>query len=235
MKKEIVNKILEETETGYDLVAGKFSGTRKNFWADLEFIKDYVSDAETHNNASVLDFGCGNGRLLEILKDKKIEYLGVDVSQNLIDLAREKYPEHATDFQKISGLGSLASEADFFNTVYAIAVFHHIPGKKERAELAKELWRVTKPGGQVVVTVWNLWTEKYRKNIRQNRWRKIFGLSRLGWNDCWISFKDNEGSVFLRFHHAWTTKELEQVFTEAGFFVEKCEVIGGNILLVGKK
>jgi len=245
MKKEIVKKILAETEAGYDLVAGKFSGTRKNFWIDLEFIQEYVQAGDT-----VLDFGCGNGRLLEIFKEKKIKYFGVDVSQKLIDLARVKYPEHAVDFQKISGYGSLALEDNFFNAVYSIAVFHHIPGEKRRKELARELFRVTQPGGYVVVTVWNLWREKYQKNIRQNRWRKFFGLSRLGWNDCLISFKNNEGpastrgndssstrggEIFQRYHHAWTKKELEKVFSKAGFLVEKCEVVGGNILLIGRR
>lgn len=230
MKKNIADKILRETEAGYDQVAGKFSDTRRNFWSDLEFIRDYVNDGDY-----VLDFGCGNGRLLELFKDKRIKYSGLDVSQELINLAQAKYPEHAFDFQKISGSDSLAFERDFFNAVYSIAVFHHIPGKKKRARLAKEIFRVTKPGGRVVITVWNLWREKYRQNITKNRVRKIFGLSRLDWNDCLISFKNNEGKVFQRYHHAWTKDELKNVFSQAGFFAERCEIVGGNILLIGKK
>lgn len=230
MKSEIVNKILEETEIGYDCVAGKFSDTRRSFWRDLEFIGDYAK-----NDDLILDFGCGNGRLLELFRDKKIKYFGLDVSQKLIDLAQVKYLEHATDFHKISGSDSLAFPDNFFNAVYAIAVFHHIPSKKKRLELAQELFRVTKPGGHVVITVWDLSKEKYHKSIIKNRWKKIFGLSRLGWNDCLISFTNNEGKVFQRFHHAWTKNELQEVFTQVGFVVVKCEIIGGNILLVGEK
>jgi ubiquinone/menaquinone biosynthesis C-methylase UbiE len=230
MNLKIVDKILGETEAGYDLVAGKFSDTRKNFWSDLEFIQDYAQDGD-----KVLDFGCGNGRLLEILKEKKLEYQGVDVSQKLIDIAKIKYPEKTATFQKISGSGSLAFASDFFNVIYSIAVFHHIPGEKTRLELARELFRVAQPGGHIVITVWYLWRDKYQKNIYKNRWNKIFFRSRLGWDDCLISFQNNEGKIFERFHHAWREKELREVFSKAGFLVEQCRVIGGNIFLVGKK
>ena len=239
MKKNIVDKILNETEIGYDSVAGKFSDTRRNFWRELEFIGDYIGGGLASIGEAepprVLDFGCGNGRLLELFRDKKIKYFGLDVSQKLIDLARGKYPEHATDFHKISGSDSLAFPDNFFNVTYAIAVFHHIPSEEKRAELAREIFRVTKPDGRVVVTVWDLSKEKHQKNIIKNRWKKIFGLSHLGWNDCWISFTNNEGKVFQRFHHAWTKNELQEVFMHAGFAIEKCETIGGNILLVGKR
>ena len=93
MKQEKINKILSELELGYDQMAEKFSGTRKNFWGDLEFIADYIETGD-----AILDYGCGNGRLLEILKDKKISYAGTDVSGKLIDLAKTKYPEFSQNF-----------------------------------------------------------------------------------------------------------------------------------------
>jgi ubiquinone/menaquinone biosynthesis C-methylase UbiE len=173
--------------------------------------------------------------LLEIFSQKKIDYLGLDISQNLIDVARRKYPDHSSDFQKISGYGSLALEDEFFNAVYSVAVFHHIPGKKQRRELAEEIFRVTKKGGYVVITVWNLWQDKYRENIFKNWAKKVVGRSDLGWNDCRISFTDNKGNVFKRYHHAWTVKEMVKIFGAAGFSIEKCEVVGGNILLIGKR
>ena len=82
----MVDKILNETEIGYDSMAVKFSETRKYFWRGLEFIGDYVKDGDT-----VFDFGCGNGRLLELFSDKKIEYCGADVSEKLIEIAKNKY------------------------------------------------------------------------------------------------------------------------------------------------
>ena len=244
MKKEIAKKILQEIEQGYDLMSQKFSETRKYFWRGLEFIADYVKEGD-----KVLDFGCGNGRLLELFLDKNIDYLGIDISEKLIGAAKEKYPKRANSFNKISSSDSLALPDNSFNTVFSIAVFHHFPGERYRENVAKELYRVTKKDGHIIVTVWNLWQKKYIKNIFDNWINKIylnFGSSafignaglpiQLDWNDCNMTFKDNHGKIFNRYHHAFTKCELKKLFKKAGFKIEKCEIINRrNILLVGKK
>lgn len=232
MNIDVAKKILSETEAGYDLVAGKFSETRKNFWADLEFIKDYTKDG-----FKILDFGCGNGRLLELFQNKKIEYFGIDTSQNLINSAKKRYFGEKIAFSKINpNQTSLTLESYFFNAIYSIAVFHHFPSVEYRKKMARELYRIAKPGGYVVITVWNLWQEKYRKNIFKNWWNKIILKSELDWNDCYITFKNNEGQIFSRFHHAFTKRELKKIFESTGFKTEMCQIIGGkNIVYIGKK
>ena len=236
MKKEIAEKILQETEVGYDLISQKFSQTRKHFWRGLEFISDYCRE-----NDNVLDFGCGNGRLLELLGEKKVQYCGVDVSQGLIDFAKQKYESENVKFFKlktgtVSELSSEELEDNFFNAIFSIAVFHHFPSQQYRQEAARELYNKTKEDGHIVVTVWYLFQRRYFKNILKNWLEKLQGKSQLDWNDCQISFTDNQGKKFQRFHHAFTKRELRKLFQAAGFEIEKCEIVGGrNILLVGRK
>lgn len=231
MKKEVIKKILSQTETGYDQMAEKFSGTRSFFWRDLEFIKDKINSGD-----KVLDFGCGNGRLLEILQDKKIDYYGTDISQNLIDLAKNKYPELAGNISKISGQAKLGFPDNFFDAVVSIAVFHHFPDKKYRLEMASELYRVTKPDGKIIVTVWNLWQKKYRKHIWTNIFKRAIGKSDLDFSDCKIPFRDNAGETFSRFHHAYTLREMKKIFSQAGFReIEVKTVNHKNLVLIGEK
>ncbi|MEI8343732.1 MAG: methyltransferase domain-containing protein [Candidatus Moraniibacteriota bacterium] len=230
MKKETAKKILQETEAGYDLISQKFSQTRKHFWRGLEFSSDYCKEDD-----NVLDFGCGNGRLLELLAEKSVQYYGVDVSQKLIELAKQKYPENT--FSKINPSETrLEFEDNYFNAIFSIAVFHHFPSKKYRQEVARELYAKTKNGGRIIVTVWYLFQERYFKNILKNWFAKLQGKSQLDWNDCEISFTDNQGKKFQRFHHAFTKRELQKLFQEVGFEIEKCEIVNNrNILLVGRK
>lgn len=240
MKSNLANKILQETESGYDKMSEKFSQTRKFFWRGMEFIKDYVHDGD-----SILDFGCGNGRLLDLFTDKKLDYLGLDPSQKLINLAKNKYPNE--NFSKFDpSQSSLALEDNYFNTIYSIAVFHHFPSFEYRKKMAEELYRITKQDGQIVITVWNLWPalhllrrgkqKIYFKNILKNWLDKILGKSKLDWNDCYITFKNNQGENFSRFHHAFTKRELKKFFEAVGFQTEMCKVINGrNIIYIGKK
>ncbi len=47
------------------------------------------------DRAKILDFGCGKGDFLQFLVDRglQVDYTGVDINANLIDLARRKYPD----------------------------------------------------------------------------------------------------------------------------------------------
>ena len=217
------------------MIAEKFSDTRKNFWRDLEFIADYPKEGD-----QVLDYGCGNGRLLNLLSRKKADYFGVDVSAELIGKAKEKFPEASLKFSKISIQGSLPFPNDFFNAVFSVAVFHHFP--PVHAEIvAKELFRVTRPGGKAIITVWNLWQRKYWKYIFGPRiiFDKVFQRGEyvdMGFGDVFIPFKDNDGKIFERYHRAYSQRELKRVFSRAGFLVEGCFLKGGkNIVLVAGK
>jgi len=231
MKQQTTKKILQETETGYNLISKKFSETRKHFWGSLDFIKKY-----TKNNDTVLDYGCGNGRLLELFVDKKIHYIGLDVSEKLLEFAKKKYSNVYFSFQKIESLSTtIPLNSNYFNTIYSIATFHHLPSDFLRAKIANELYRTLKPGGYLIITVWNIWQKKYWKNILQNWWKKLINKSELDWNDCRITFTNNQGNVFNRYHHAFTANELKKLFLQTGFTVEKCSHLNNNILLIAKK
>jgi ubiquinone/menaquinone biosynthesis C-methylase UbiE len=218
MERNRIDKIMKELESGYDQMAEKFSETRKFFWRDLEFIADYVK-----NNDRILDYGCGNGRLLEILNNKKVNYTGVDISGKLIKLAKQKYKGKNIKFNKISSSRSLPFPDEYFNVATSIAVFHHFPENYAQI-LTKELFRITKKGGHIILTVWNLEQERFKQFIEGNN------------KDLYIPFKNNVGKIFNRYHRIYTKKDLEKMFTEAGFKVENSGIIGGkNILLIGKK
>lgn len=235
MKIVLAEKILRETEEGYDLISRKFSQTRNRFWRGLEFIAKFSKDNDT-----VLDFGCGNGRLLEILLAKNIDYIGLDVSEKLINLAQKRKDElsvtQSTQFLKIeNNFKKIPFPSEKFDTIYSIAVFHHLPSKKIRLAVASELYRLLKKDGFIIVTVWDLWQARYRKNIFKNWKDKIFKKSELDFNDCWVSFTDNEGQKFNRFHHAFTKINLKRLFNRSGFEILECRRINGNIVLVAKK
>lgn len=210
-------KILFDLEAGYDKIAEKFSQTRNFFWRDFEFLEKYAEEKDY-----VLDFGCGNGRLAKFLENKKINYFGVDVSQNLINIAKKKYPEK--NFSKINRQDSLSFNDIFFNKIFAIAVFHHFP-PKVAFFWVKELKRVLARGGTMVITVWNLRQEEYFNSRKKNNCKTLY-----------IPFKDNEGNVFERYHYIYSLEELSKIFSDCGFKIkEKFIHNKKNLILIVQK
>ena len=66
----------------YDLYAGKFK-------EDLEFYKSYCQQAE-----SILEVGCGTGRILQYLLNLGHRIHGIDISTDMLEIAQEKLKEH---------------------------------------------------------------------------------------------------------------------------------------------
>jgi SAM-dependent methyltransferase len=95
-----------------------------------------------------LEIGCGPGRLLLPMSRHFEEIHGVDVSEQMVRLAREKlrHVPHARVH-----LGSGADLAGFaeasFDFVYSYAVFQHIPSREVVFRYLAEAVRVLKPGG----------------------------------------------------------------------------------------
>jgi len=95
-----------------------------------------------------LEIGCGPGRLMKPFSRRFAEIQGVDVSDEMIRLARERLRDvpnahvHATDG------ASLSLFADsYFDFIYSYAVFQHIPSREVVEEYMREIRRVLKPGG----------------------------------------------------------------------------------------
>jgi len=101
-----------------------------------------------------LDLGSGIASTTrELLKEGYLERLV------LVDLAHtslEKVIDHAG---KIISIASDILETPFksscFDTIYLLAVLHHIPGLECRLLLLKEIYRLLKPRGHLIVTAWS--------------------------------------------------------------------------------
>src|SRR6202047_2308755 len=97
-----------------------------------------------------LEIGCGPGRLLRPMSRHFVEIHGVDVSDEMIALARQKLHDipnahpHTTD-----GSSLRRFEDEFFDFVYSYAVFQHIPSRDVVYEYMRETQRVVKVGGLV--------------------------------------------------------------------------------------
>ncbi len=202
-------KILKQNKENYNKIAKEFSGTRGGLWKDLAILFEYITP-----NDKVLDLGCGNGRLYPAIKQRGAKYTGVDNSEGLISLARQKYPE--ISFQVADAI-KLPFENNSFDKIYSIAVLHHIPSKALRQQFLQEARRVLKSHGLLIITVWKLARIKRIKLLIKFSILKLLGKSKLDFSDILVPW----AGAGDRYVHQYTKKRLKKDLQQAGFNIQE--------------
>jgi len=114
-------------------------------------------------DSRILDLPCGTGRLLPLILDLGHRYSGADVSEHMVNAARQKLAElrgstesepHA-DF-RVEDIMQLSYPDDAFDAVIVNRLFHHYTQAQTRRSALRELNRVC--SGPIIVFFLNTWT-----------------------------------------------------------------------------
>jgi len=102
----------------------------------------------------VLDLGCGDGTTALPAARRGADVLGVDIARNLVEAGNRRAQEHGLPnlrFQEGDACNLSELAADTFDLVVSIfgAMFAPKP-----FDVAKEMVRVTRPGGRIVMGNW---------------------------------------------------------------------------------
>jgi SAM-dependent methyltransferase len=170
------------------LAAGlSVTGEDKDYYARgrMKWLAGRLRALGTAAPGTVLDFGCGLGGstplFLEMLGAKQV--VGVDVSEGLLDRAREAFASeprarfHAIASHEAPGSADLA----FVN-----GVFHHIP-VADRAEALRYVRRTLRPGGLFAFWENNPWNPGTR-----------YIMSRVSFDENAITITPPEARGLLR-------------------------------------
>lgn len=114
---------------------------------DVKLVLEGVSDI-LEGRQSVLEIGCGTGRLLEQLTRYFEQVFGVDVSGEMVRRGRQRLAHLSqVHFLEIDGLGKLPFEDASFDFCFSYITFHHIPMKSVVRSYINQSYRVLRAGG----------------------------------------------------------------------------------------
>jgi SAM-dependent methyltransferase len=131
--------------TGYDEALHRgvsISGENKDYFARgrIDWLRRCLPDARP---AKVLDYGCGTGGTVPMLRDVfgADTVVGVDTSAAAIATARREAPQGTRFFRmaEFDGAGD-------FDLAYCNGVFHHVP-PAERLAAVRSVHAALRPGG----------------------------------------------------------------------------------------
>ncbi len=117
---------------------------------------------------TVVDWGCGTGRFIEIAREKKAKVIGIDLSYS-VEIAQQQF---ADDPNVLIIQGDILNSPIAHSTAdlgYSIGVLHHTPNPKQGFH---ELVKMIKPKGRVAVSVYG--TSGHYVNPVVNMYRQVF-------------------------------------------------------------
>lgn len=173
-----------DISTVYNNIANDFSNTRYKIWFSIaKFIDTFK---ETDLNA---DIGCGNGKNMIY---KPLNFKGMDICDEFIRICKEK------NLDVIKGnILNIPFGSKMFDNVLCIAVIHHLSLREERINAIKELFRICKNGGKIMIYIW-----AFDQPIESKRHFKT--------QDEMVPYKKINGNIYYRYYHLYKEGELEE-------------------------
>jgi 2-polyprenyl-6-hydroxyphenyl methylase/3-demethylubiquinone-9 3-methyltransferase len=116
----------------------------------IRFIQDYADIA----NKRIVDVGCGGGILSEGLAKQGAEVLGIDLSEELVDMAELHSLESgvSAQYRKVSAEALAEEQAEGFDHVVCMEMLEHVP---QPGSIIQACARLVKPGGRVFFSTLN--------------------------------------------------------------------------------
>ncbi len=144
----------------HDLAIAKHPVGTQGFFQDLDEYRfdklrylPKVVNFNGYRGKTILEVGCGVG--IDLLRFAKggAKVFGVDLARHSIDLAKKNFELNGAwgEFRMMNG-EALEFDDNSFDVVYAHGVLQYTASAEQ---MAKELHRVLKPGGEAIMMVYN--------------------------------------------------------------------------------
>ena len=204
----------------YEENALSFSESRYRPWPGwkraINFI--YPDKSQFPNQISVLDLACGNMRFESFLKQNLPQ---TTLNMYAVDNCPDLLPSAASaQFQDLDIINCLCEdrplneciEASMCDLSVSFGFMHHVPGLNFRIELLKALVMHTKPGGYIMVSLWQFLNNESLKNkalITHQKALQTYTDLDLDEGDYLLGWKNIEGTY--RYCHSFSETEIDEL------------------------
>ena len=163
----------------------------------VEYCADFIkSNLRLNGDTKILDIGCGRGTFANFV-DGNLDLYGVDISESAIFEANKIYVDaKQIDLDK----DELPYDNNFFNITIALDILEHV---YDPLAAIKEIYRVLKDNGKLILSTPNILYEKYLKDLVNTRKFPKTSLDQFPYDGGHI--------------HFFTYKDIYQLLGKLGF------------------
>lgn len=117
----------------------------------MHYLKKYLT--EINSKDKVLDVGCGAGRFTFRFAQEAEEVVGIDTSNEGILFCQKEAKKNKINNVAfvVADASSLFFKNNLFDKIFSITCLQHITTRKEFMNAVKELMRVLKKGGKIIL------------------------------------------------------------------------------------
>ena len=146
----------------YDIIGERFFEKRSQNLMEEKYLELICSLIPKHGK--ILDLGCGSGKpIFEYFKNRGFELVGIDASENTLDIARKNFPD---DTFLLMDMRKLKLDQKF-NAIIAWHSFFHLEGK-DQEKMFKIFQEQLEPNGVLMFTSGNEHSEAWSENYGQD-------------------------------------------------------------------
>ena len=200
-----MNKYLGHTAARYDEVRAPKAGTLR----DQVTVENYLTKLVPGD--SVLDIPAGTGRFIDFCISHGLIYTGVDVSPDMLEVARTKIPAGVTNVElKVADARALPFASDAFDYAIVVKFIKWLPTLDILIEVLGEIGRVTRKEMLVQINV----AQKSRPPLA-TRVGRLFG--QLPFAGAFAKRLDNSNATAGA--RGYSEQELTEAVSAAGLHI----------------
>jgi ubiquinone/menaquinone biosynthesis C-methylase UbiE len=184
-------------------------------------------------STKLLDFGCGTGRFARRFRELGMEYTGIDLSEKMVEAARELHPTTDYTYAHFNGR-EIPYDDNCFDVVFSCGVLQYVIKGENSQKILAEIKRVLTPKGRLLfieqasrsqqtsgLGMRSLTEEDYLSELSQNY--KIRSLARVrssqlsAASQCAFRLAASAPwifSLFLNSLSAWESRQIRQASSE---------------------
>lgn len=120
----------------------------RNYFFEVQWIKDRIKDVKKSKSKELLDIGCGTGTHLQFFQEE-YDCTGFDLHQEMIDVAKKKLNKNVNLFQASMINFDLNKQFDVIISLYS--VINYAKDFKEFRTTLKNIYKHLKKGGVCII------------------------------------------------------------------------------------
>lgn len=203
-----MNKYIGNRALKYDEKRENKSATQR----DQAIVESFLSNVP--DRSSVLDLPAGTGRFIEFCVGRGLLYTGIDISKDMLEVARTKIPLDSSNVElTVADARALPFPDDSFDYAIVIKFVKWLPTVEILADALREIGRVTRKEMLVQITVELAIQSRMAKLVRRARGLPIIGpaIRRLKGRGNEVSHAGGS--------RAFSEQDMADAFSSAGLIV----------------